>query len=231
MHTLLDLWHCALHPVQGFRERAAMARPPREAFWGFLAWRVPIAAVEATLAWQVLLRIWAMALDPAGMLWTQILPLVPDFTTADLTLMLAPLPRPPSFHAYLPLVLLLGVLGPPSVWLHHVAWDHASLRLLRGTKARSLALTAQAESEALTVGALGAALGLLAYLPGLGCALNLVLMPLGIWFWVLRGYALAAYHQCPLWKGITATLLHVVLVLIFYGLVLLLAILIPVAFA
>lgn len=231
MQPLNTLWQCALHPVQGFQQRAVLARAPRLAFWEFLAWRIPVAVVEAALAWQVLLRVWAMVLDPAGMLWTQILPLVPDFTAADLTLMLAPLPHPPAFHSYLPLVLLLGILGPPSLWLHHVAWDHASLRLLKGAAPHSVALTARAESEALTVGAVGAALGLLAYLPGIGCALNLVLMPLGIWFWLLRGFALSAFHRCPLWKGLTATLLHVVLVLAFYGLVLLLAILIPVLIA
>lgn len=231
MYSLNTLWQCTLHPVQGFQERAALPRTPRLAFGEFLAWRIPVAAVEATLAWQVLLRVWAMVLDPAGPLWTQILPLVPDFTSAELTQLLAPLPQPPAFHTHLPLVVLLGVLGPPSLWLHHVAWDHASLRLLKGAAPKSMALTARAESEALTVGALGAALGLLAYLPGIGCALNMVLMPLGIWFWLLRGFALSAFHRCPLWKGLTATLLHVVLVLAFYGLVLLLAILIPVLIA
>jgi len=39
-----------------------------------------------------------------------------------------------------------------------------------------------------------------------------LLLPLGIYFWIIRGYALAAWHGCPPWKGVVATLLHVVLV-------------------
>ena len=45
---------------------------------------------------------------------------------------------------------------------------------------------------------------------------------LGAYFWILRGFALAAFHDCPLWKGIVATLLHILIAACF-GLAMLLA--------
>jgi hypothetical protein len=63
------------------------------------------------------------------------------------------------------------------------------------------------------VGALGAALGLVGELPGSGWGLGLLLAPVAAWFWFLRGYALSAWHGCPLWKGLLATVLNVVLAL------------------
>ena len=50
-----------------------------------------------------------------------------------------------------------------------------------------------------------------ALFPVLGLVLGPVLGALGIYFWVLRGVALAAFHGCPVWKGVVATLLHVVI--------------------
>ena len=69
-------------------------------------------------------------------------------------------------------------------------------------------LTLAADAEALKVGVLGAVLDLLSGIPGAGCLFQVLLLPVGIYFWILRGYALAAWHGCPVWKGVVATLLH-----------------------
>jgi hypothetical protein len=52
---------------------------------------------------------------------------------------------------------------------------------------------------------------------------GLALFPLTAWLWLLRGWALAAHHGCPPWKGVVATLLHLVL----FGLFLLVLVVIP----
>lgn len=38
-------------------------------------------------------------------------------------------------------------------------------------------------------------------LPRMGCLFSLPLGFLGAYFWILRGFALAAFHRCPIWKG------------------------------
>jgi hypothetical protein len=61
------------------------------------------------------------------------------------------------------------------------------------------------------VGALGTLVSLLLFLPYVGWILVLPVFALQSYFWILRGYALSAFHGCPLWKGIGATLLHAAL--------------------
>jgi len=39
----------------------------------------------------------------------------------------------------------------------------------------------------------------------------LALIPVAIYFWLIRGHALAAWHGCPVWKGVAATILNMVL--------------------
>jgi hypothetical protein len=83
--------------------------------------------------------------------------------------------------------------------------------------------TLAAEAQVQAVGWIGTALGLLAFLPGPGGWAGLALLPLTVWLWLLRGWALAAHHGCPVWKGVVATLLHLVL----FGLFLLIVVVIP----
>ena len=122
------------------------------------------------------------------------------------------LPQLPGLGRVLPWLVLLAPVGVLSIWLHDAAWDHLALWLLRGLgPSRGFRATLVADAEALKVGAIGAVAGLLKDLPGAGLVLTVLLAPVGIYFWILRGYALAAWHGCPVWKGVLATLLHALL--------------------
>jgi hypothetical protein len=84
--------------------------------------------------------------------------------------------------------------------------------MLRGLKTQhSFRVTLLADADALGAGSLGALIGLLVYLPGLGPLFLVPCSAIATYFWVLRGFALAAFHGCPIWKGILATLLHALL--------------------
>lgn len=125
---------------------------------------------------------------------------------------LADLPSLPGPGRVLPWLAVAAPLGVIGLWLHDAAWDHGCLWMLGGLRqGRGLGATLIAEAEALSVGAVGAVLGLVGFLPDLGSWLALPLLALGAWFWVLRGFALAAWHDCPVWKGLAATLLHALL--------------------
>lgn len=132
------------------------------------------------------------------------------------------LPAAPEGAAALAWVLLLAPLSLLSLWLHHAVWDHGALWILgcRGLRFRT---TAIADAEAVWVGTAGAALALLGDLPGVGWLLMPILLPLGLWFWGLRGFALAAWHGLPVWKGVVATLVHAVGAVVVFLLMLLLA--------
>jgi hypothetical protein len=114
--------------------------------------------------------------------------------------------------------------------MHNVAWDHAALWMLRGTKPeKSLGLSCTAIAEAMGATSFASLLGLLAAIPFLGTFMFFLLAPLDVYYWCLRGIGLAAYHGCPVWKGVAATVLHVCLVFFFYGLVFLAALFIVAA--
>ena len=148
-----------------------------------------------------------------GPLWDLVWARLPDqVNPADLKAVLQGLPQLPGWGRVLPGLILLAPRGVLSVWLHDAAWDHLALWLLRGLGARhSFRVTLEADAEALKVGVIGALAGLLKYLPGIGFLTGILLFPVGIYFWILRGYALAAWHRCPVWKGVLATLLHALL--------------------
>lgn len=213
-------WEGAFRPQRVFPAWAAAPQGPRRALAGMLAWRIPVGVLGAVATVRALLS----GLDEFRRLegpWAQaLLAGAPGLAPEDLQTALADLPKLPSLYGALPWILLAVPLGLLGAWLHHSVWDHGCLWLLRGLrKEHPWQATLEAEALALQVGAVGAALGLLSLAPGLGPRLWPLLLGVDLWFWCLRGVALAAFHECPLWKGVVATLLHgAILVLVGCGL-------------
>jgi len=179
-------------------------------FFRMLLLRTPITAAESLLACWSVSRIYQSLLTPESPFWQTLACHLPvDMRAEELQESLHQLPPlPPLLHA-LPWILLLSPVLILSLWLHDAAWDHGCLWLLRGLKTRkSFQITMLAEAEALAVGSLGALIGLLVYVPEVGHLLTLPVALVGVYFWILRGFALAAFHECPLWKGVLATVIH-----------------------
>jgi len=213
MEALRLLWERAVRPSRAFRERCLEAPGLGDSVKEMLLLRAPIAFLGSVLAYLSFQGFYARIASPDSEVWRFIVARAPDSVDpADLNAALAKLPELPTLHAMLPWLLLLAPLAVLSLWLHDATFDHMGLWLLGGLKERrGFRASLVADSEALKVGALGAAVGLIADLPGMGIALGLLLAPVAIYFWILRGYALAAWHGCPPWKGIVATLLNIVL--------------------
>jgi len=177
-----------------------------------LAWWLPAAYAHAGLsAWSALRVYQALR---AGWLpaWTGVV-LPAGLDPEGLQDLLRQLPAPPSLvHIGLWLLVLVpvGVLG---AWLHHAVWDHTCLWLLGGLKERrGFRASLVAEAQALRIAALGTVAALLGFIPVAGVALGLPLALLDAYLWVFRGFSMAAFHGCPTWKGVAATVLHAVLV-------------------
>lgn len=209
----------AFRPLTGFQDEARAELPAGKAFLRMLAWRTALGWADGALS------LWGFAAGYAGFktmegpLWGRLLAMVtqlnPELRAEDVRALVADLPALPSLGRMLLWMLPLVPLGVASAWLHNLVWDHGCLWLLRGVeRTKGWRITARAESSALWAGSAGVAIGLLGHLPVLGLVLGPVLGALGIYFWVLRGVALAAFHGCPVWKGVVATLLHVVIALV-----------------
>lgn len=213
MEPLRQLWERALAPAEGFRRRAGAAPGLAGAVRGLLLLRTPPALAGLVLGYAGFLQIYGRVQRMEGPLWDQVLARLPDsLNPADFRALLLGLPALPRLAQVLPGLVLLAPAGVLSIWLHDAVWDHLALWLLRGTRApRSFQATLVADAEALKVGVFGALAGLLKQLPGAGLGFTLLLVPVGVYFWILRGHALAAWHGCPVWKGVLATLLHAVL--------------------
>jgi hypothetical protein len=213
METPAALWRRALSPVQGFRERRAQAPGLGPGLKEMLAYRTPVAFVAILLESAGFALAYGRIRRTEGPLWDALWSRLGDqVDPAQIKALLAGLPDLPSW----PWVAAGAALAAPiwvlSLWLHDAVWDHGSLWLLRGLQGpRTLKVSLAAEAEALKVGTVGAALDLFASLPIAGCFFSTLLLPVRIYFWMMRGMALAAWHGCPLWKGICATLLHALL--------------------
>jgi hypothetical protein len=215
----LDLaapFRLALKPLPELQAESARGLSMGATFLRMLLWRTLLGWLDGALA------LWGFAAGYAsframdGPLWAQVLEAVArvnaDLHPEDLREMLAQLPALPPLPRLLLWMLPLVPLGVASAWLHNVVWDHGCLWLLRGVERnRGWRTTCRAESTAMWAGSAGVALGLIGHAPVVGLLLGPVLAAVGVYFWVLRGVALATFHGCPVWKGVVATLLHVVL--------------------
>lgn len=213
MEPFRNLWDRALAPEAGFRARAARRAGLAAALRELLLVRTLPALAGLVLGYAALAQGYGRAMRTEGPLWDLVWARLPEqVNPADLKTALQSLPPLPAWSHVLPWLVLLAPLGVLSLWLHDAVWDHLSLWLLKGLSGpRSFRVTLEADAEAMKVGVFGALAGLAKYLPGIGFLLGLVLLPVALWFWVLRGYALAAWHGCPVWKGVLATLLHAAL--------------------
>lgn len=210
MDLLSKLWRRAIAPEAGFRECRAEAPSLGASLWRLLLLRTPLAFASSALAFRGFRGSYEAFRNLEGTTGDLVSRLLPGAWSVDeLRSLLAELPRFPEMNRLLPWLLLGAPLAVLGLWLHDAVWDHGCLWLLGGLKAkRGFRATMIAVSEALSVGSIGVVLGLLGELPYLGGWLALPLVAVGIWFWILRGFALAAWHECPVWKGIGATVIH-----------------------
>ena len=212
MPTLLELWRRAVSPVEAFRQRAAEAPTLGSSLATLLVLRSPLVLIELVAGYWSLHRAFVglRGMEGEAAQWIKLLPL--SLTLEDWRMLAADLPTLPEVSRALPWLVFLAPVWVLGLWLHDAVWDHGCLWMLGGLKGRQgLRVTLMAEAEALTVGCLGAAVGLLGLVPLVGWVLALPLAGVAIWFWVLRGFALAAWHRCPVWKGVVATVLHAAL--------------------
>ena len=232
MLELRAQWQCICHPGPGFQRQAIDSPSLIDALSRMLLWRVPLALAEGALACWSLASLYRSISDPTSALWQALSGwLPPEMDLREIQALLRELPPCPEPSRVLPWVALLVPVYVLSLWLHNAVWDHGCLWLLKGVpRTGGFRRTLVAEAEVLTVGTLGALAGLLIYLPMVGPLFTLPVALLGAYFWILRGFALAAFHGCPVWKAVMATLLHgalllcgSLLMLLLLGLVLILA--------
>jgi hypothetical protein len=210
------LWRRTFHPIAGFNELAKAPPSLGTAILRMLVLRVPVAYLTWAIAVVKFSISYSAFREMNGFVWGMVLPrlneLSPDLHAADLKAMLHQLPQLPSLGSLLAWGLLVAPLGILSLWLHDAVWDHGCLWLLGALKAKKGFRTSLlADAEALSVGVLGAILALLGDIPLLGLFLSLPLALVGLYFWILRGFSLSAFHGLPIWKGVTATVLHLLL--------------------
>lgn len=213
MENLRELWSRAVAPERGFKARAAEHPALGAAVVDLLRVRTLPTLAALILGYLSFARALQRVTRMEGPIWNQVWSRLPDqVNPADLRSALAAVPTLPGLGRALPWLVLAAPVGVLSLWLHDAVWDHLALWLLRGLPGPGrFRGTLVAEAEALQVGTLGVLAGLLKYVPGLELPFAVLLLPAGAYFWILRGYALAAWHGCPVWKGLVATLLHAVL--------------------
>lgn len=213
VEALAVLWGRAIRPARGFQDRCREAPPLRASVRGLLLLNTPLAFLGMVLSYLGFQGLYGRLADPGSAFWAQVLAALPEPPDPQaLREALAQLPALPGLARALPALVLLAPVVVLGEWLHDATFDHLGLWLLGGLKLRrGFRASLAADAEALKVAALGAAVGLVGKLPGAGCAVPLLLAPVAVYFWLLRGHALAAWHGCPAWKGLAATVLNVVL--------------------
>lgn len=222
LRLLRPLWA----PREGFRDLATDAPGLGRSLAWMMSAALPWWMASAWFGMRQALQEYEAFREVRGEVWDSVLRFTPDLSRSDLQQVFAGWPAAPSWaqaELWIPVLATLGLLG---VWMHDGVWDHAGLWLLRGLKAEKagrVKATLAAEAQAQAVGWVGTALGLLTFLPGMAGWMGFILFPLTAWLWLLRGWALAAHHGCPIWKGVVATLLHLVL----FGLFVVLLLVIP----
>ena len=213
MIRLRDLWHRALSPDRGFRLLAESELRLMPSLGWLMALRAPVAFLEILLGFIGFGRIYQAIQGVKGPVWDLVLTRLPaEMSAGDIRSLMRELPPVPGLSRVLPWLFLAAPLYVFSLWLHDAVWDHGCLWLLGGLKSkRGFNTTLIAESEALQVGVFGAILALLSSLPQVGWLWALPIGLVGVYFWILRGIALAAFHHCATWKGIVATVIHAAL--------------------
>ncbi len=210
------LIHCAIHPVQGFQERAGESLGLGPSFGWLMLLRGSFSTINGLLVLHAVYRDYPVFKNLDSSMWQHILQRLPSdlnaFSVEDLRAFVLSLPDLPPWTGIWPWMLVLGPVGIASAWIHNAVWDHMCLWILGGVKRTgSWRSTFIAEAEAMQVGVLDAAFGLLSFIPLVGSLLVPLFMLTGAYFWVMRGLALAAFHQAPMWKGAAATVLHILL--------------------
>ena len=210
------LIRCALHPVQGFQERAGASPELWTAFGWMLLLRGTLSTLGGVLSLHAVYRDYPVFKNLDGPMWREMLQRLPsDINLEDIRAFVLSLPDLPPWGSVWPWMLVVGPFGIASAWLHNAVWDHSCLWLLGGLKRTGgWRTTFIAEAEAMQVGALDASFSLLSFIPLAGPLLAPLFMISGTYFWVMRGLALAAFHHAPMWKGAVATLLHILLAML-----------------
>lgn len=228
-HSPRALLKRALDPLTGFRACASRPGDLGQALGRMVLWRAPFWTLSTLIQLEGYRRFHQILVSPLEPRFQGLVDGL-GMSAVHLRALGDFLPAAPAASVALPWIAALSPLAVLSLWMHHWAWDHLALWMLRGVGPGKARASALAEAEALTVGVLVRPLTLLAEIPYLGWIFATLGLVGGIYAWALRGIALAAWHECPLWKGIAATLLHLVLVGLFYGAVAVVVVLAAFAF-
>lgn len=214
LRVLVFAGQAAIQPWATFPARAAENPTLGQALGRMLFLRTPVVHASGCLTYRTLEALWNQLRTWEGALPRALETILGPHVQAGDLQAIAQTVTLPSPGIVAGILLGLAPLGVLSLWLHDVVWDHGALWLLGVRPSRGAwRATAIAEAEALASGSIGVGLGLLGWIPGLGSSLVLPLLGLQLWFWVQRGFALAAWHRCPIGKGVAATLLHAALAL------------------
>ncbi|HEX9080801.1 MAG TPA: hypothetical protein VF768_00910 [Holophagaceae bacterium] len=215
MESLREALHALWRPQEAFAELGQARFRPGRAFLRMLLWWLPPALALGVLETRSALAVYQAMRAGHLPAWFPTWAL-PGLDSESAVAFFRGLPAPPGWDRILPALLLLVPLEVVGVWLHDAVWDHTALWMLGGLKARrGFRATMLADSEALRIASLGSWAGLLGFLPRVGSLLSAPLLLLSAYLWIFRGFSLAACHGLPAWKGLAATLLHLVLMGVF----------------